>query len=228
MKTFQCPSVPQRAATTTVTNWNGANSGTAANPGPAAIAFPDGPAGVTDYDTMNGTKEYVYAALYNLTCAASSCKEYTGLSRGAMFKNQPTRILEISDGTSNTLMVVECGARPLVYINGKPVTATPYPGGTDPVPNNQGISYLDSEGPFSLDGADANGVLWPKNTGAASLPVYTAPFNRTNFNDPYAFHTGGMNTAFCDGHVQFIRDTIGMKLFAGIISRAGGEVLGDY
>ena len=220
VKTFQCPSVPARAATTGISNWNGGP--------PATITFPDGPAGTTDYDTMNGTKEYIYAALYGLTCAASTCKEYTNQSRGAMFKNQPTSILQITDGTSNTLMIAECGGRPLVYINGKPVTATPYPGSTDPVPNNQGICYTDSEGPFSLDGADADGKLWPKNTGAASLPIYTAAFNRTNFNDPYAFHTGGMNVAFCDGHVQFVRESIGMKLFAGIISRAGGEVLGDF
>jgi prepilin-type N-terminal cleavage/methylation domain-containing protein/prepilin-type processing-associated H-X9-DG protein len=219
VKTFQCPSTPARA-TTTASAWNGGP--------PATVTFPAA-AGTTDYDTMNGTKEYVYATVNGLTCAASSCKEYTDRSRGAMYKNQPTTILGITDGTSNTLMVVECSARPLVYVNRTAVTATPYPGGSDPVPNNQGICYLDSEGPFSLDGADANGVLWPKNsTAAANVATYAAPFNRTNYNEAYSFHTGGMNVAFCDGHVQFVRDSVSLQTFANIISRSGGEINGDF
>ncbi len=216
VKTFLCPSTPSRISTTTLA-WN-------AGP-PATIAFPTTP-GTTDYDTMNGTKEYIYAALNGLTCAASSCKEYTNQSRGAMFKNQVTRILEVTDGTSNTLMIAECSARPLVYINRTQVSVSPYPGTSDPVPNNQGISYLDSEGPFSLDGSDANGLLWPKNNNnPATAATYPNAFNKTNYNEPYAFHSGGMNVAFCDGHVAFVRETIGMKTFSAVISRAGGEVV---
>lgn len=67
---------------------------------------------MTDYDTVNGTKPFVYASLYGLTCSGK-CSEYDALSRGAMYKNQPTRMLDISDGTSNTLMITECAGRPL-------------------------------------------------------------------------------------------------------------------
>ena len=221
VKTYQCPSVPARASTTSIANWNGAP--------PASITFTSETA-TTDYDTMNGIKEYIYAALYGLTCKATSCKEYTAVSRGALFKDQVTKILEIGDGTSNTLLIAECGARPLVYVGRTQYTGgATYPGSSDPIPNNQGICYTDSEGPFSLDGSATDGTLWPKNdSSAASLAKYTFSFNKTNYNEAYAFHTGGMNVGFVDGHVSFVRDSISMKTFAGMITRNGGEVLGDY
>ncbi|MDY3553075.1 DUF1559 domain-containing protein [Gemmata sp. JC717] len=219
VKTFQCPSTPNRATATT-SAWNGGP--------PASITFPSAP-GTSDYDTTNGVKNFTYASLYGLACSDNSkCPEYDSMTRGALFKNQPTKMLEISDGTSNTVMIVECSARPLVYIGRTQVATGTYPSSSDPVPNNQGICYLDSEGPFSVDGSDANGVIWPKNSGsnAALVATYGNAFNKTNFNEAYSFHTGGMNVAFCDGHVQFIRDSIPLKTFAALVTRSGGEVVG--
>ena len=219
VKTFQCPSTPNRAAGT-VYPWN-------AGP-PSPVTF-TGPVATTDYDTVNGVKPFTYASLYGLPCSGK-CTEYDGLTRGAMYKNQTTKMLDIQDGTSNTLMIVECSARPLVYVNRQELTAGPYPGSSDPVPNNQGICYTDSEGPFSVDGADETGVLWPKNSGSKPelADRFRFAFNKTNYNEGYSFHSGGMNVAFCDGHVQFVRDTIPLKTFAALTSRSGGEVANDY
>jgi prepilin-type processing-associated H-X9-DG protein/prepilin-type N-terminal cleavage/methylation domain-containing protein len=220
VKTFQCPSTPARA-TQTAFLWNDGP--------PASITFAAAP-GTTDYDTVNGTKPFTYASLYGLTCSGK-CTEYDTLTRGVMYKNAPAKVTEVTDGTSNTLFIVECAARPLVYIGRTPVTATPYPGSTDPVPNNQGICYLDSEGPFSVDGSDANGVIWPKNSGGnpALVAQYPFAFNKTNYNEAYSFHSGGMNVAFADGHVQYIRESIDLKTFAALSTRAGGEVVtADY
>lgn len=38
-------------------------------------------------------------------------------------------------------------------------------------------------------------------------------------------HSGGVNSLFCDGHVQFIKDTIDVTTWQGLGSRNGGEVL---
>ena len=40
-------------------------------------------------------------------------------------------------------------------------------------------------------------------------------------------HPGGVQSLFCDGHVQFIKDTIHVTIWQGIGSRDGGEVLSD-
>ena len=218
--TFECPSTPTQATGTSYP-WNDGP--------PNTITF-KAPIATTDYDTINGVKNYVYASVNNLPCTEKKCKQYDNQTRGAMFKNQVTRILEISDGTSNTLMVAECAARPLVYIGRTQVSASSYPGTSDPIPNNQGICYTDSEGPFSLDGVDANGKIWPKdsNSDTSLVAQYPFAFNKSNYNEPYSFHTSGMNVGFCDGHVQFLRDTIDMKTFASVITRSGGEVNGDF
>jgi len=41
-------------------------------------------------------------------------------------------------------------------------------------------------------------------------------------------HTGGVNTAFADGSVRFISDSIAPATWAALGTRSGGEVVGDF
>jgi prepilin-type processing-associated H-X9-DG protein len=132
-----------------------------------------------------------------------------------MYRNSKTRFTEISDGTSQTIMVIECGGRPLVYRSGRP----------DPsVPDDQGIGWADSEGPMSFDGANPAGTL----EGCGPAGGCTIAMNRKNDNEAYSFHSGGGNFLFADGHVQFLRETIDLRTFAALCTMNGGEVAGDY
>ncbi|MCI0461667.1 MAG: DUF1559 domain-containing protein [Gemmataceae bacterium] len=90
--------------------------------------------------------------------------------------------------------------------------------------NDQGISWADSEGPFSLDGASADGSL----EGCTPARGCTAAMNKKNDNEPYSFHSGGGNFLFVDGHVQFISETVKLEVFAALCTRAAGEVVSDY
>ncbi|WZO98524.1 DUF1559 domain-containing protein [Isosphaeraceae bacterium EP7] len=38
-------------------------------------------------------------------------------------------------------------------------------------------------------------------------------------------HPGGVNALFCDGHVQYVKDTISLPTWRGLATRNGGEVL---
>ncbi len=40
-----------------------------------------------------------------------------------------------------------------------------------------------------------------------------------------SLHPGGVNVLFCDGHVQFIKDTVNVATWRGMATRGGGEVL---
>ena len=84
--------------------------------------------------------------------------------------------------------------------------------------NDQGQGWIDSEGPFSLDGSNEDGSL--QGQGPTATPW---AMNRTNENEPYSFHPAGGNTLFADGHVQFIAETIPLATFAALSTRAGGE-----
>ena len=108
------------------------------------------------------------------------------------------------------LDIVECAARPLIY-RGR----TPRPD----LFNDQGQGWIDSEGAFSLDGANADGSVQRQG------PVLTPrAIHATNDNEPYSFHSGGANMLFADGHMLFVRETVTLEVFAALCTRAAGEV----
>jgi prepilin-type processing-associated H-X9-DG protein len=130
-------------------------------------------------------------------------------NRSVLYRNATTRIAEISDGTTQTIIVVECSARPLVYRAGRAYTD---------LTNDQGQGWIDSESAFSLDGATADGAF----QGLDPL-LTTRPLNATNENEPYSFHAGGAYCLFADGHVALISDSITLADFSALSTRAGGE-----
>ena len=198
VKTFQCPAVPGRAEVL---------SAVAKAPRPA-LAFAN-PLAPTDYEALMG----VQPSAINPHLGTAL---YTSANRFAvMHRDSRVRITDITDGTTSTIMVVEAAGRPLVYRN-RSARAD--------LANDQGIGWADSEGPFSIDGASADGSL--EGCGPAGGCVNV--MNKKNDNEPFSFHSGGANVVFADGHVQFVRDSISLPTFAALATRAAGEVVGDF
>ena len=133
-----------------------------AAPGRPALTFSQ-PLAPTDYEAIQGVQHgsinaHLPAPLYDANNRFS-----------VMHRDSKNTMLSVTDGTSSTIMVVECAARPLVY---RWRTANPA------LSNDQGIGWVDNEGPFSLDGAAADGSA--EGCGAAC----TAAMNRRNDNEP--------------------------------------------
>lgn len=188
VKTFLCPSVPQRQSVTAV----------------GSLTYPSGLGG-NDYETTNGVKNGCLNPRYVNDLQ----------SRGALYKNVPTRIDDIADGTSQTIMFVECGARPSLFRGGKPTGLL----------HTEGYGWADHNGPFSLDGASPDGLVLESSSISASGAITGAairPMNATNQNEVYSFHVGGSNVAFCDGSVTFVRESISLAVFAAMVTRAYG------
>lgn len=138
---------------------------------------------------------------------------YTADNRfGVMFRNSRVRFTDVTDGTSGTILLVAAAARPAVYRNR---SANPA------LSNDQGVCWADSEGPFSLDGASADGGQEGCGAGCA------AAINRRNDNEPYSFHPGGANVLFADGHVGFVRESVSLPALAALATRAAGEVTAE-
>ena len=195
IKIFKCPSAPRGADVT---------SAVAKSPRPA-LTFAN-PIAPTDYEAMMGVQPgsinpHLPFVLYDNTNRFS-----------VMYRNSTVRIGDVLDGTSNTVMVVECGARPIVY-RGRRAQ-----GG---LANDQGIGWADSEGPFSLDGARADGGL----EGCGPAGGCTSAMNRKNDNEPYSFHPGGGGFLFADGHVAFLKETMALRTLAALSTTAVGEVI---
>ncbi|MCS7272314.1 MAG: DUF1559 domain-containing protein, partial [Gemmataceae bacterium] len=193
IRLFVCPATPERGSVTAAV----------AKPPRPAMTFPQ-PLAPTDYEAIMGVQPtsinpHLGNSFYN------SANRFAVMSR-----NSRVRMTDITDGTSSTIMVVEAAARPLVYRNGRP---HPH------LSNDQGISWADSEGPFSLDGASADG-----QQEGCGLPCSRA-MNGKNDNEPYSFHSGGAQFLFADGHVEFLRESLPLTTLAALCTRAAGEVV---
>jgi prepilin-type N-terminal cleavage/methylation domain-containing protein/prepilin-type processing-associated H-X9-DG protein len=187
---FRCPAVPERKEVTSAV----------AKPPRPAMTFP-GSLAPTDYEAIIGVHASVDPTRYATQAT----------NRSAMYRNSSVKMTQIIDGTAETVLLVECAARPLIY-RGRQMRAD--------LANDQGQGWIDSEGPFSLDGSNENGSL--QGQGTTTTPW---AMNATNENEPYSFHPAGGNTLFADGHVQFIAEAIPLEVFAAMCTRTGREVV---
>lgn len=190
---FLCPSVPDQPAVM---------SAVAKPPRPSLIF--QTPLGRTDYEAIQGVQP-----------SSIDPVKYNALNRfSVMHRNSQNRFASISDGTSQTIMIVEAGGRPSVYRKSvyRPT-----------LQNDQGIGWVDSEGAFSLDGASSDGV----REGCSIASGCNVAMNARNDNEPFSFHLMGSNSTFADGHVRFIHQGVSLTTMAELCTRAAGEVISE-
>jgi prepilin-type N-terminal cleavage/methylation domain-containing protein len=176
-----------------------------------SVGFPNlGPLilGYTDYAIIKG----IGGSFANRCCPAGTPGGATGLLGT---KSLPRRLIDIKDGTSNTILVVEDAGRQQVYALTSPVSPN-LPGTAGWTLN---AAWADYNTAVTVDGTSNDGRI--KNGGCCVI-------NCTNNDEIYAFHTGGANTLRGDGSVFFMTRTTAPGVLAALISFEGGEVLPDY
>ncbi len=169
--------------------------------------------------TTSGTSGYpflYFPGQYQLPVSASPKMPYPyGLSPNlsAMAVNAAVPITNITDGTSNTMIVGECAGRGNTYVLSTK-TGTYNDTGAWAAPGSN-ISPLGS----AFDGTHPNGLL---EGGPCTM-------NCTNANNVYSFHTGGCNFLFADGSVHFINQNLSWTTFAALLTANYGDtVIGSF
>jgi prepilin-type N-terminal cleavage/methylation domain-containing protein/prepilin-type processing-associated H-X9-DG protein len=221
---FLCPSAPGNP--TAVYSAELANSfnnfGISVLP-PAGLIF-----GRTDYAPDAGMEADIPGI--NITAGASIiCQPPDG----------PVRITAITDGTSNTIMVVEDAGRPTWY-GSKGVASQPAIGGYTPVVGSYsaagpapqgGGAWADSLNYIATNGSDPSGSGIAAGGAFMGMPAapWTCSENCSNDSEIFSFHIGGSNMCFGDGSVRFVISGLTMNQMSALLSRAGGEVISfDY
>jgi prepilin-type N-terminal cleavage/methylation domain-containing protein/prepilin-type processing-associated H-X9-DG protein len=157
-----------------------------------------------DYHAVNAIKNFV-----GTNCFGYNLPDNPDDPRlvGGMMRDKITRISDITDGTSNTILVAEDAGRPQFYNADRQIY--------DPVGKEGG--WADPNGAFSIDGAYPNGII-----------PGPCPLNCTNNSEVYSFHPNGANVVFADGSVHFLDSGINLCTLAALVTRGGGEVIPSY
>lgn len=123
---------------------------------------------------------------------------------GVLTLNYLARFADITDGASQTILITECAGRPVRWQAGKQVSGAYSPGG----------AWVGGTVTLGM-GSSPDGTTKP---GPCAI-------NCTNDREVYSFHPGGANAVFADGAVHFLKANIDIRIFAGLVTRAGSEAV---
>lgn len=170
----------------------------------------------------NTAQSPTHAGVNSALLAASASKyEWDG----GLKKWYSTKVADIIDGTSNTLMLVEDAGRPQLFRLGQSTTSTV----------KDGWGWADIQGGYSMDGASIDGTVTGKASctvpaGPCNLTTIPAPYavNITNDSEMYAFHVGGAQVLLCDGSVRFISKNISAVTLSALATRGVSDIVGEF
>lgn len=149
----------------------------------------------------------------------------------------PVRLTDITDGSSNTFLVVESAGRPYLFNQGGvqqglDLTVHGVNGGgwSRPASDIWIIGFADKAGtvpggPYTVNaanGVDTQGV-YPLTTPTGS------PLGTDGSGQIFGFHAGGANIALADASVRLLSSTTSASVVAALATRANGDIVpGDY
>jgi prepilin-type N-terminal cleavage/methylation domain-containing protein/prepilin-type processing-associated H-X9-DG protein len=166
-----------------------------------------------------------YAAITGIDCGLYA----TGLvavtdTRGVLARSTRTKFTDITDGLSNTLLIVESAGRPQVWQYGHLI-------GFSSQSRVNGGAWARPASDFDLKGSSYDGktMFGPCaincTNGGDTQGQYPHPvYGVLGSGETYAFHTAGANVAFSDGSVRLLANNISIKNYAALVTRAGGEI----
>ena len=157
-------------------------------------------------------------------------------SNGVFYVNSKTKITDVTDGSSNTVMVSES----TIGVGGEPFTTSIQDARLVHVEllfrpvspslcNNAAGLYGTQKGYSWADGSTASGgynhVLVPNSS---QLDCYSAFLPNPGWRAARSYHSNGVNVVLCDGSVRSVSDSVSLSVWRALGSRNGGEVVGDF
>jgi prepilin-type N-terminal cleavage/methylation domain-containing protein/prepilin-type processing-associated H-X9-DG protein len=130
--------------------------------------------------------------------------------------NQTNRFADITDGTSNSIMIGECSGREDVY-RGRQKHAVDYI-----TVRARGGAWATTDNPYQI------GQRTPWKPAFGTIPGTVSINNSNEWGHCfYSFHPAGANFAFADGSVRHFGKSTSLFLLACMTTRSGGEVAAE-
>lgn len=234
IKVALCPSAPAanrldpNPAGFTNTTLTTANTGWSPTTNPGIVA-------ATDYAAVYG----VHPSFVAGTSVPAPANPYGVITNLSGTDKAPVTITDVTDGTSNTILVTESAGRPYLYNQGGvrqslDLTADAVNGGgwSRPASEIWLIGFADKGGtvpggPYAVNAANGvNAGNGSAGSTAYPLTVPTAsPLGTDGSGQIFGFHTNGVNAAFVDGSVHFLQQSITPSVIAALVTRANNEVI---
>jgi prepilin-type N-terminal cleavage/methylation domain-containing protein len=199
---------------------------------------------ITDYSPNKGVAQSVvpFATAAGVTLTglftdpADATNQYYA---GLLPQNVDAKLRDCTDGLSNTIAYVESAGRPSVYRKGlKKIGALPADrvnggGWCRPASDVLAEAALADGSNLSGPGAFTTGSVVPFNAtngfnmNGRSYPD-TAYYKTQGSSQAYSFHTGGAHFLLGDGSVRFISENLSFGVWVSLLTRSGGEVVGEF
>jgi prepilin-type N-terminal cleavage/methylation domain-containing protein len=215
MKLLLCPSTPAHPS-----DYGAYFKSVGINPSGGSV-----PLAPTDYAPIAGIRP-----AFQANCAPATPLNPTNGQIGALAPKgtkptDGTRIADISDGTSNTLMMSECAGRQTVFIQNRQPAPNP------PIVGVLNSGWGDYNTAIMVSGFNMSKLPTSSSWYAENLPGSCCVVNCINSGSStpggqfFAFHSGGVDVVRCDGSVFFLNQNINAATLAALISKQGGEVI---
>lgn len=166
-------------------------------------AWPEIRPAVGDYTPTHGVN-----AKY---CRLVGWPEYSPPDENGMLISRPLQLSEVSDGLSQTILMVEDAGRPTLWRTGNHLRA-------DGFAKNGG--WADPHYEIALDGSDFLSTGIGEGLGPCVM-------NCTNDNEAYSFHTGSCHLLLGDGSVRIVNERIATEVYAALSTRATGDIVAE-
>jgi hypothetical protein len=135
---------------------------------------------------------------------------------GVLQTGLDTPIMSVTDGLTNTVLVLESAGRPEYFLYGKDQ-------GQSLASGSDGYGWADPDMNFKPKGIVKNATLANPDPGNGG-PCF---INCTNNSEIYSFHSVGVNATMGDGSVRLITKNVAAKALAALITARGAEVNSD-
>jgi len=150
-----------------------------------------------------GSQQKDYAVNGGLSVVSGKCicpdRFDNSVMNGFTAVNSWPKISSLTDGTSNTVMLIE----------------------EDNFTDHSYIVYGKGANPFLFVGHPSQGYVDP----SYRPNVDEMKANQWDNRAADSYHPGGVNATFADGSTRFIKESINLKIYQAICSRAQGEVV---